>query len=113
VLPTLGVGDLVVRRVNSVSRFTRSSKRSNRTSPCSKRSIHGTRLHKLLLKSRATDYFNWRNGMPREITPRPTGNVLPFKSDFYAKWWAFLARNFRVARYPGVTRPIRSAVHML
>jgi hypothetical protein len=112
-LSPLGARDHVVRRVNSVSRFTRSSKRSNRTSPCSKRSIHGTRLHKLLLKSRATDYFNWRNGMPREITPRPTGNVLPFKSDFYAKWWAFLARNFRVARYPGVTRPIRSAVHML
>jgi hypothetical protein len=46
-LPTLGVGDPVVPRVNSVSRSTRSSKLSNRKSPCSKRSIRGIRLHKL------------------------------------------------------------------
>src|SRR5882762_11117744 len=65
-LPTLGEGDHVVRRVNSVSPFTRSSKLSNRTSPCNKRSIRGIRLHRLWRKSRATDYFSWRNGMPRE-----------------------------------------------
>jgi thiazole synthase len=33
---------------------------SNRTSPLSKRSIRGIRLHTLLRKSRAIDYFNWR-----------------------------------------------------
>ena len=44
--------------VNSVSRFTRSSKLSKRISPCSKRSLRGTKLHKPSRKSRATDYFN-------------------------------------------------------
>jgi hypothetical protein len=39
---------------------------SNRTSPCGKRSIRGIRLHMLWRKSRATDHFNWRNGVPRE-----------------------------------------------
>jgi len=44
--------------VNSVSRFTRSSKLSKRISPCCKRSLRGTKLHKPSRKSRATDYFN-------------------------------------------------------
>ena len=70
-LPTLGARGRVVRRVNSVSRFTRSRKPSNRTSPCSKRSIRGIRLHRLLRKSHATDYCNWRNGMPREHRSSP------------------------------------------
>jgi hypothetical protein len=65
-LPTLAAQDHVVRRVSSVSRFTRSSKLSNRTSPSSKRSIRGIRLQKPLRKSHATGYFNWRNGSPRE-----------------------------------------------
>jgi len=65
-LPTLGAEDHVVRRVNSVSRFTRSRKLSNRSSPCGKRSIRGIRLHVLWRKSRATDHFNCRNGVPRE-----------------------------------------------
>jgi hypothetical protein len=65
-LPTLAAQDHVVRRVNSVSRFTRSSKLSNRTSPFGKRSIRGIRLHTLLRKSHATDFFNWQNGIPRE-----------------------------------------------
>ena len=51
-LLTLGAKDHVVRRVNSVSHFTRTSKLSNRTSPCSKRSIRGIRLHGLLRKNR-------------------------------------------------------------
>ena len=78
-LVTLGAGDHVVLRVNSVSRFTRSSKLSSRTSPCSKRSIRGIRLHKLLRKSRATDYFNWRNGVPGEhrSKDRPIGTCCP------------------------------------
>jgi hypothetical protein len=50
--------DHAVRRVNSASRFTRSSKLSNRIFPCSKRSLRGTKLHKPSRKSRATDYFN-------------------------------------------------------
>jgi hypothetical protein len=62
----LGGGDHVVRRVNSVSRFTRSSKLSNRTSPCGKRSIRGIRLHKPGRKSHVSDCFNWQNGAPRE-----------------------------------------------
>src|SRR5215831_21124684 len=60
-LPTLGATDHVVRHVNSVSRFTTSSKPSNRNSPWSKRSIPGIRLHRPLRKSRAADYFNWRS----------------------------------------------------
>jgi hypothetical protein len=63
---TLGAGGHVVRRLNSVSRFTRSSGRSNPISPSSKRSIRGIRLHRRLRKSRAIDYSNWRNGVPRE-----------------------------------------------
>jgi len=101
--PTLGAGDHVVRRVNSVSRFTRSSKLSNRTSPCSKRSIRGIRLHRLLRKSRATDYSNWRSGMPREhrsmtdllehgACQRPTS--MPSRAPV-------LALNFRAARDSG------------
>jgi hypothetical protein len=73
-LPTLDARDHVVRRVNSVSRFTRSSRLSNRTSPCSKRSIRGIRLHKLLRKSRATDHFNWRDGVPREHRSKTDGS---------------------------------------
>jgi hypothetical protein len=46
-LHTLGSWDHVVRHVNSVSRFTRSRKLSNRTSPCGKRSIRGIRLRML------------------------------------------------------------------
>ena len=42
-LPALSPGDHLVRRVNSVSRFIRSSKLSNRTSPWCKRSIRGIR----------------------------------------------------------------------
>jgi hypothetical protein len=73
-LPTLGAGGHVVRRVNSVSRFTRSSRLSNRTSPSSKRSIRGIRLHRLLRKSRAIDYSNWRNGVPREHRSKTDGS---------------------------------------
>src|SRR5258705_1430301 len=51
-LPTFDAKDHVVRRVNSVSHFTRSSKLSNRTSPCGKRSVRGIRLHRLEEKSR-------------------------------------------------------------
>ncbi len=89
-LVTLGAGDHVVLRVNSVSRFTRSSKISNRNSPCSKRSIRGIRLHKLLRKSRATDYFNWRNGVPREhrSKDRPIGTCYPSEAGLYAESWA-------------------------
>ncbi len=47
--------------MNSVSLFTRSSKLSNRTSPCDKPYIRGIRLPRLSRKSRASDYFNWRN----------------------------------------------------
>ena len=65
-IPTRGARDHVARHVNSVSRFTRSSKLSNRTSPCSKRSVRGIRLHKLLRKGRASDYFKWQNGIPAE-----------------------------------------------
>jgi Transposase DDE domain len=65
-LPTLGVRDHVVRRVNSVSRFTRSRKLSNRTSPYCKRFIRGMKLHMPWRKSRATDHFNWHNSVPRE-----------------------------------------------
>src|SRR5215469_5178996 len=65
-LPTLGARDHVVRRVNSVLRFTRSSKLSNRNSRFSKRFIRGIRLQKLLRKTRAPDYINWRHGVPRE-----------------------------------------------
>src|SRR5271165_5402518 len=72
-LPVLGAGGHVVRRVNSVSRFTRSSRPSNRNSPCSKRSIHGIRLHRLLRKSPANDYLNWRNGVPREDPSKTDG----------------------------------------
>ena len=79
-LPILGVGDRVVRRVNSVLHFTRSSKLSNRTSPCSKLSIRGIRLHKLWQKSRASDYFNWRNGIPREHRSKTDRNVLSVRS---------------------------------
>src|ERR1700686_1274115 len=63
-LPTLAAPDHVVRRVSSVSRFTRSSKLSNRTSHFSKRSIRGIRLHRLLRKSHAAGYFNWRKWHP-------------------------------------------------
>jgi hypothetical protein len=63
---TLGGGDHLVRPVNSVSRFTRSSKLSNLTSPCNKLSIRGIRLHELWRKSCATGPFNWRNGVRLE-----------------------------------------------
>jgi len=70
-LPTLGARGHIVRRVNLVSRFTRSSRPSNRTSPSSKRFIRGIRLHRLLQKSRAIDYSNWRNGVPtKQLTRR-------------------------------------------
>jgi Transposase DDE domain len=48
----------LARRVNSASRFIRSSKLSNRTSPCSKRSIRGTTSLRLWQKGGASDYFN-------------------------------------------------------
>jgi hypothetical protein len=41
-------------------------KPSNRGSHCSKRSFRGIRLHELSRKGRATDYFNWENGVPYE-----------------------------------------------
>jgi hypothetical protein len=69
-LPTLGARGHIVRRVNLVSRFTRSSRPSNRTSPSSKRFIRGIRLHRLLQKSRAIDYSNWRNGVPTKHLTR-------------------------------------------
>jgi len=66
--------------VSSVLRFTRSSKLSNLTSRCTKRFIRGIRLHRLSRKSLATDYFNWRNGMPREHRSKTDRNVLPVRS---------------------------------
>ncbi len=83
-LHTLGVGDHVVRRVNSVSRFTKSSRQSNHTFPCSKHCIRGIRLHKLLRKGRATDYFNWCNEISREYCARPTGAGCLSEADLYA-----------------------------
>jgi hypothetical protein len=65
-LCTLGRSDHIVHRGNSVSRFTRSRKLSSRTSPSSRRSIRGIRLHMLWRKSRAADNFNWQNGVRRE-----------------------------------------------
>jgi hypothetical protein len=102
-LPILGVGDRVVRRVNSVLHFTRSSKLSNRTSPCSKPSIRGIRLHKLWQKSRASDYFNWRNGIPREHRSKTDRNVLSVRSRLRCRnGGPFLGHNFRIARHSGV-----------
>src|SRR5713101_3532281 len=100
-LPTLGAGDHAVRRVNSVSRFTRFSKLSNRTSPCSKRSIRGIRLHRLWRRSRATDYFNWQHGMPREHrSVTDDRNVLLARSRLLCRVVGpVLARNFRDARH--------------
>jgi hypothetical protein len=65
-LRTLGTWDHVVRHANLVSRFTRSSKLSNHLSHYSKPFIRGIRLRVLWRKSRATDDFNWQNGVPRE-----------------------------------------------
>jgi hypothetical protein len=103
-LPTLGATDLVARRVNSISRFTRSSKLSNRASPCSKRSIRGIRLPRLLRKSRATDYFNWRNGIPREHRSKfDRLHVLPVGSRLVCQIVrSAVSSNFRVARHSGI-----------
>ena len=79
-LPTLGAADQVLRPVNSVSRFTRSSKLSNRTSPLKKHCIRGIRLHKLWQRSRASDYSNWRNGMPCEHRSKADRNLRPIRS---------------------------------
>ncbi len=65
-LHTLGAGSSAVRRENLASGFTRSSKLSNQTSLWNRRSIRGIRLRRLLQSGRASDYSNWRNGMPRE-----------------------------------------------
>jgi hypothetical protein len=79
-LLTPGAGDHVVRRVNLVLRFTRSSRLLNRTSPCRKHSIPRIRLQKLLWKTHATDYFNWRNGCLVNIGLKRTDrNVLPVR----------------------------------
>jgi hypothetical protein len=51
-LRTLRARDHIVSRVSSLSRCTRSSTLSNRTSACSEPSIRGIRLHRLLRKSR-------------------------------------------------------------
>ena len=54
---TLGAGDHGVRSVNSVSRWTRYGKLSNRTFFAANAVSVEFRLHRLLRKTRATDYF--------------------------------------------------------
>jgi hypothetical protein len=57
-------GARAVRRVNSGSRYTNSSKQSNRNSLCGKRFLRGMRLHWLLRKSSAPGPCNWRRCVP-------------------------------------------------
>jgi hypothetical protein len=98
---TLGAGDHGVCAVNSVSRWTRYGRLSNRTFLCSKRFIRGIRLHRLLRKSRASDYFNWRNGTPsnhRSKTDRSEHAACQKRIAMPSRG-RILERNVRVAGY--------------
>lgn len=47
------------------------SKLTNRACPCGKPSARGIRLHKLLGKGRASNYFNWQNALLANIPSGP------------------------------------------
>ena len=65
-LLTSGAGDDVVRRVNLVLRFTRSSKLLNRTSPCKKTLYSWNQIAEALAENSRNRLLQLAKWMPRE-----------------------------------------------
>jgi hypothetical protein len=74
-----------VRRMNSVSHFTRYSKLSTASLLAANALLVESDCIKLWRKSRASDYFNWRNSIPCEHRFKADRNEVSPEGDFDAE----------------------------